>query len=427
MNREQFLRMIPKPKNQEVVVYDINLKDLLDVNVFAEYEKDYSDYVEKKQKYDLLKEERNQYLETINKAYLYNTSWGESDYINMIQLDKKTYATMYSDIKKIEDKINVSEKKLKVLEEKLNLQKIKDKKEVDKQLKDVDDKIEKNKNLYFQIKDKLNDLYNDIKYIDDRIDDTNKDKELILKMKDDLNNDVFICEYCGTKIKSHSSNSHIAKRIERNLTENNKQLDSLNKRKEKTELEIAFLENKFKNVKQELNNSIEVKKQGDNIYIKKSIEVLKLEGLRTKTTNDIALLKKSLEKQPHYNSDKFKEIKERLSLYELSLDNLHKIKIAKINMQEKSDEFNTLEKEVSNIENRLKKYINFIRIYYKICEQKLNIFFGNNITFKLYEIEDYEVKDVLKIYCNKISYEYLDTKTKEKVDKILIKNLYENI
>lgn len=427
MNRDRILRIIPKPTNTEVIIYDTNLKDLLDVDVFKEYKEEYNNYISKKQQYDTLKEEVQQYLNTINKAYLYNTSWDEGDYINMIRNEKKTYSTMYSDIKKIEDKISVSEKKLKAIEEKINLQKIKDHKKIEEEKQNIDDNIEKNKKKYFQIKDKLNEYENDIKYIQNRIDEVNNDKAIILKMKEDLNNDIFVCEYCGSKIKSHGTNSRIANRIENNLLNNSKQLDNLNQRKEKTELEIAYLENELRKVKQELNNDIEFKKQGKDIYIKKSIEVLKLEGLKSEMINYISNLKKSLKNQPHYNSNRFNEIKDKISKYELSLENLQKIKIAKSNMQEKLNQYNSLKKDLSNIEGKLRNYVKFISIYYKICEQKLNNFIGNNITFKLYSIDEYEIKEALKIYYNKVEYELLDTKTQESIDKILGKILYENI
>lgn len=427
MNRDRILKIIPKPTNTEVIIYDTSLKDLLDVDVFKEYKEEYNNYISKKQQYDTLKEEVQQYLNTINKAYLYNTSWDEGDYINMIRNEKKTYSTMYSDIKKIEDKISVSEKKLKTIEEKINLQKIKDHKKIEEEKQNIDDNIEKNKKKYFQIKDKLNEYENDIKYIQNRIDEVNNDKAIILKMKEDLNNDIFVCEYCGSKIKSHGTNSRIANRIENNLLNNSKQLDNLNQRKEKTELEIAYLENELRKIKQELNNDIEFKKQGKDIYIKKSIEVLKLEGLKSEMINYISNLEKSLKNQPHYNSNRFNEIKDKISKYELSLENLQKIKIAKSNMQEKLNQYNSLKKDLSNIEVKLRNYVKFISIYYKICEQKLNNFIGNNITFKLYSIDEYEIKEALKIYYNKVEYELLDTKAQENVDKILGKILYENI
>lgn len=427
MNRDRILKIIPKPTNMEVIIYDTTLKNLINIDVFEEYNKDYNNYISKKQQYDILEEEVQQYLKTINNAYLYDTSWNEGDYINMIRNEKKTYSVMYNDIKKIEDKISVSKKKLKTIEEKINLQRIKDHKKIEEEKQNIDSNIEKNKNIYFQIKDKLNDYKNDIQYIQNRIDETNEDREIILKMQDDLNNDIFICEYCGTKIKSHSNNSHIANRIKNNLINNSKQLESLDKRKEKTELEIAYLENKLRNVKQELNNDIEFKKQGKDIYIKKSIEVLKLEGLKSETINYISNLEKSLKNQPHYNSSKFNEIKDKISKYELSLENLQKIKIAKSNMQDKLTLYNSLKNDLLNIEKRLEEYIKFIRIYYKICEQKLNNFIGNNITFKLYSIEKYEIKEILKIYCNNVEYDFLDIKVQENINKILGKILYENI
>ena len=37
MNRKQLINSIPKPENKDVIVYDMSLSDLIDKDVFKEY------------------------------------------------------------------------------------------------------------------------------------------------------------------------------------------------------------------------------------------------------------------------------------------------------------------------------------------------------------------------------------------------------
>ena len=39
MERKDIIKIIPEPKNEDVIVYDLTLKSLLDINVIEEYKK----------------------------------------------------------------------------------------------------------------------------------------------------------------------------------------------------------------------------------------------------------------------------------------------------------------------------------------------------------------------------------------------------
>ena len=94
LNRERLIRFIPKPKNEEVIIYDIELKDLIDVNVIEEYEKDLYVFLEKKETYNLIKNKIKEMEKSIDNIYLFNTSWTREDYLVRLKNDTKTYSIM---------------------------------------------------------------------------------------------------------------------------------------------------------------------------------------------------------------------------------------------------------------------------------------------------------------------------------------------
>ena len=111
MERKDIIKIILEPKNEDVIVYDLTLKSLLDINVIEEYKKILADYKIKRENYILMEQELEQHKTYINNIYLYNKKWSEKDYIEMLQKDKKTYSTYFNDIKKKENNIQILEKK----------------------------------------------------------------------------------------------------------------------------------------------------------------------------------------------------------------------------------------------------------------------------------------------------------------------------
>ena len=128
INREKIIKFIPKPKNEDVIIYDVSLKDLLDVDVIQEYNNILPTYLSKKQEYLELTAKIESNNNAINNIYLYNTSWSEEDYLYKLKNDKKTYSIVYHDIKKIENTIEMLKKKINVMNEKIQIQTSKDKK-----------------------------------------------------------------------------------------------------------------------------------------------------------------------------------------------------------------------------------------------------------------------------------------------------------
>ncbi len=427
MNRINVLNIIPKPTNSEVIVYDTNLKDLLDVNVFEEYTFDYTNYSSIKETFNSLEKEISNYRETINSAYLYNTSWKEEDYLRMLQVDKKTYSTLYSNIKKLEDKINVYKTKIETFNQQIEMQQIKDNKELEKKKKNLDEDIKKKQEKLFYLKEKTLDLKNDLDYINKNIEETIINKDEIVQMLESLNNDIYLCPYCNSKLENKRNKNKVEKSLNEKINDIDKMLSKYQKRKTDLESKINELVKEQKEITISLNNDIQFQNQDFNFYTKKSVEVLKLENLKNKTANDMSKVEKQLKMQPNVNSDDFIKLKDRIQKYELSLDNLRRIKLLKIKYQEKIETYNQLNEQVKSLENKITKELNFISIYYKLCEQRINNFIGENITFKLFKIEKFELVEILEIYYNGIFYENLNEESKLFVDKTIAKNIYKDL
>ena len=117
MNREKLIKFMPKPDNKDVILYDINLKDLIDINVLEEYKKILPSFINKKNEYILLKEKIKEYEKIIDNVFLYKPSWTEEDYLQNLQNAKKTYSILYGPIKKIETNIQILQNKVKGLGE----------------------------------------------------------------------------------------------------------------------------------------------------------------------------------------------------------------------------------------------------------------------------------------------------------------------
>ena len=190
-------------------------------------------------------------------------------------------------------------------------------------------------------------------------------------------------------------------------------------KKKKIELEISYYEKERSKVKNELSNNIEFRK-GNNLYTKKSLEILKLEALRDELLNNMSEYKKRLTSHSALKSDRYKELKDNIDKCELSLENLKKIHQIKNEMQDLVDTYKESKENLIQTFNTIKKYVEYLSIYFKIYEQKLNEFFGKDYKFKLASFDDnMEIKEILKIQYKGIDYLDLSEKEKNEVDEAL--------
>lgn len=422
MNREEILKIIPKPKNEDVIVYNTELINLIDVDVLKEYYNIFPIYKIKKENYILLKEEIEQYEKSINNIYLYDKSWNELDYLEMLKKEKKTYSTIFSDIKKIENNIQILEKKYKNINEKIEIQRNSDEKKIEDKRKNIDNEIKETKEKILKIENVLEGFKINLKYINEQIQNNLETKAELTEMKQDLEKENCKCIYCGTIIKNRSKNK-VSNIIEKKIIKNLSQYEDLQKNKLKIEKEKDYYENELSNLKTTLKNDVEFKKQDYNFYIKKSIGVLKLEAIRDDILNQMLKLKKDYETNPLISSKKYLETKELISKYELSLENLKKIKENKENFKEKYSKIKKLSEELKDLNSKLTLYKKFIEIYYKIYQQKVNDYFGKDFKFVFYKFNNLELIPILELKYKDIEYLELNSFLKKECDNIYVEKI----
>lgn len=423
LSREQLIKFIPKPKNEDVIIYNTELKDLIDVNVIEEYEKNIYNFLNKKREYLLIKEKIKEVEDFINNMYLYNPSWTKEDYLIKLKNDKKTYSILFNEIKKKENNIAILQKKLKVMNEKIEMQEQKENKEINKRKENINNNIEKDKNLLLTLKEKVS-FYNlQSEILENSIANNQEEFNDLIETEKELKIGKCKCKLCGNLIKVYSENSLIFKRLLKNITENKKQLEKLLSKKDTTDKEIAFYESEISKVKIRLINNIEFKKENNNFYTKKSIEILKLEALRDEIINNISSIEKELKTKPQTKSNNYIDLKNNIEKYELSLENLKKSEELRKNIDNDIKQYKKLNSELKSLYDLLKKYKDFISIYYKIYEQKANEYFGSEFKFKLFDFDDVEFKQCFEIKYNNIEYSQLDKSSKEKVDQIFAEKI----
>lgn len=420
MNRDNFIKFIPKPKNSDVILYDTTLADLIDVDVLQEYNKLYPVFIKKKEEYTELKNKMDEYEKTINNIYLYKRNWSEEEYLQSLQNDKKTYATLYGEIKKIENNISMLQRNLNSINDKIKIQNAKENKKIEEKKDNIDKNIEKNKENLLNLKNYLDAYKLSLKQIDEQIQDNQEEFELLEKMQNKLDAGECKCELCGRTIKSVGEDSLLYQRLCKNAEKNKNNLEKLLFQKEKIELNVSYYESEIEKVKSNLKNDIEFKKENHNFYQKKSLEVLKLEALRDEILNNINNYQKQLDSNSKTKTKQFMQLKDNIEKYELSLNNLRKVKEIKAQTDEYIEEYRKKKEELKSIFSNIENYVKYIDIYYKILEQKASEYCGTDFKFKFHRIENYKLIPILEIQYQGIEYSKLDNETRQTVDTIIV-------
>lgn len=418
MNRDDFIKFIPKPTNEDVILYDISLKDLIDVDVPTEYAKLLPVFKETKKNFLKLKEEIDIYTETINQIFLVNPSWSEETYLQKLREDMQTYSIFYGNIKKKEDEIKILQKKIEAINDKIIIQKNKEDKDNEIRNADITDKIEENKISLKKFKDIIDVYKNSSKRIDEQIRNIKSDLKILKESESQLLKGTYRCFCCGKKIKENESEKIINK-IKLNIEKNTELLNNLMQEKEKNQNILNFYKDELSKVKIELQNNLNFKRNYKNMYIKKSVEILKLEASRNEYLNKIAQKNEDLKNEPQMNSKKFLELKNRIEKYKVSLENLKKIKSMKGNTAIRIKKYEQKRIELKKIETLITKYLTFLNIYYKIYEQKASQYAGPEYKIRFFEIKNYEIIKILNINYNGVEYSQLSKRDKQIVDKNL--------
>ncbi len=419
MNREDFIKIIPKPTNEEVIIYDISLKDLIDVDVLSEYNKLLPVFKESRNKFIKLKKEIEVYTETINQVFLFNPSWSEEIYLQKLQEDMKTYSTLYGDIKKKEDEIKILQKKIDATNEKIVIQKNKEAKEDEIRNININNQIEEDKINSKKFKDVINVYKDSLKRIEQQIKNLKTDLQTLQTSRRQLIIGTYTCFCCGKKIKENETGK-IRNRIENNIQKYTEQLNSALEEKSKIQNTLNYYKDELSEVKIRLQNNLSLRSNYKRMYVKKSIEILKLEALKNEYLNKITKANQELKNEPQTNSKKILELKNRIEKYKVSLENLKKIRNMKANIVVKTNTYKEKENQLKEMQKTLNKYLYFLKIFYKIYEQKASQYAGQDYKIKFFEIKNYDIIKILNIKYKGIEYSELSKKDKKIVDENLL-------
>ena len=419
MERKDFINFIPKPENKDVILYDISLKDLIDVDVLEEYNKLYPIFNSKKTQYIELKTSLDEYEKSITNIYLFNKNWTEQDYLISLQNSKKTYSTLFKEIKKIENNISMFQRNLKTINEKINIQKSKDAKNIEDRKNNLDKTISQNKDQLLSLTNYLDTYTFSLNQIEEQLKNNEEEFQMLSIMESKLQDGKCKCEMCGHTITSMGEGSYFYNRLCKNIEKNKNNLEKLLAKKEKIEANVGYYKSEVKKVRTELNNDIQFRKEANNFYQKKSTELLKLESNRDIILNNIADLEKQLKNNSQTKSKQYLELKKNIEKCELSINNLNKVKELKANHVEEIKMFTELKEELKEMLSKMELYIKFINIYFKIIEQKASEFCGSKFKFKFFKLENYKLELILEIYYEDVEISQLPQKTKYEVDKYL--------
>ena len=419
MDRTMLMKSIPKPSNKDVIIYDTTLKDLIDVDVFQEYNELLPIFTNKSQEFLKYKNNIENYEKTLNNIYLYKTNWSEEDYLFNLQNDKQTYSNLYQPIKKMESNIGILQKKLKMIDDKIEMQKAKENKYIEDKKNNIDKKINENVDKLMNLKEKYSFYEIESKKTEQEIKDNEEDFLILQKMVENIENGECKCEYCGSTLKNVSKNSLFYKRVFKRILKNKNDLEKLLEKQEKNKKQLTELNTEITQIKQELKNDSNFKAQDFNFYRKKSVEVLKLEASKDSMLNELTTLQEELKNNKETKTKQYIELKERIEKCEQSLENLHKIKTMKEELQKERIEYRKLYDEMKEMKIKMDQYKKFLIIFFKIYEQKASQFCGKDFKFKIFDFENYTLIEKFEIYYKTIEYKYLAPKAKTKVDNIL--------
>lgn len=360
MNRDILINFIPKPKNEDVILYDTSLKDLIDVDVMKEYNELLPTFNFCCQQFLGYKGNIESYEKQINEIFLLRTSWTEEDYLFNLQNYKKTYGNMYGPIKKMESNIELLQGKVESLNQNIKYQQAKDERDMVKKRENIDKQINDNVDKVTFLKECLATFKIEESNINKNIQENQEEFLVLEAMFNAMENGEGKCQYCGHKLSNVSKDSNIYKRTMKNLLKNKKEMEKLLELKDKNDTQIKEYSEKIAQLKEELKNDSNFKSQTYNFYQKKSEAVLRLEGQRDSMLKQIEEIKKKLATNADANSDRFLELKSNIKKCELSLENLQKIKEIKKKIEIERVEYNRLYREIAEMREKIDKYIKFL-------------------------------------------------------------------
>ena len=124
--RKALLKLIPIPKNEEVVYYDNRFIELINIDVDRLYNDELEKYKELQSQYKSVKAKIDDFNERISNLSVIDKKMSENEYVSEIQALEIEYAKKYRDIKVLDNKINIYRNKILDLDNKIEIQKAKE-------------------------------------------------------------------------------------------------------------------------------------------------------------------------------------------------------------------------------------------------------------------------------------------------------------
>lgn len=418
--KEKLLRLIAIPKNSEVIYYDKNFIDLINVNVDKLYQDQLSKYESLQSEYSKIQGRLNDYESKVQSMSISNKSMTEEDYIKEIQRLEIEYTQKYSKIKQLESKLNSIKSTLLAQKEKIKIQQAKDESEIQNQNEKIEKENQEIKSKLLILKAKEEVCEMQIEGLIELIQAYREKYELYDINKMITKTGKIKCAFCGAltipETESEKENLIAKNQIKRQsiagkvLVRN----QTLAKRKE----ELEEIQKQIANIEAKLatnENSTII----PNLYIKKSEKVLKLEAKKFEIEDELEKVYKEYTKLTKAEGRSFSAMKEKLDNYKESLSNIISLRNEKDNLQEEIKLGKELQEDIKSMEDVLKFYAKFLMIRNKMIEKRMSELFDGKVTFEFYQLDNFYIKKVYKIFYNKIEIQFLNLDEQKELENLI--------
>lgn len=412
--RKKILKSFSMPQDEDILVYNANFLHLADKDVEDLYEKYYTQYVEKNDKYKELTKKLNDYDDFLSNAKLISPNLSEQGHVKKIQELETEYAKKYGDIKNVEKKLQMYENRIlqqnskiakKMQEQESLFQKEKENKI--NELNDTHIKIGQYE-TYIQF---FNDFAKDHKLLIEMLE---KEKARYEEMFELAEKEADRCRECRTRRypAAKTINTNIEK-IQQRIDQHNKDYELAVDKKKEYRYQLKRAQVKALELKDEISLS-------ESTYAKKSPEVLQLEGAKFGFIEDMGKAQEELDKLISTQSRDFKLLKDKIKAYRESLNNL-------LQMQKMSSEIGKLkelqaqyEEQLDFIIPKLNLLTQFIDVKHKVFEDRLNGMFDGRIKFKFFELEDYAFSEVCEMKFDNVDVSFLTQEQAKEMNQLIV-------
>lgn len=413
--RAMLLNTFPLPEDREIVMYDVRFKNLIGKNIQELYTTQLAQHKELSKEYVELSKKIADYESFIDNLKLVAKSYTTQDYMLKIKELEAEYTTKFGNIRNLEKRIALHENKIEKINKDIANQKTLEEETI-KQMKSR--KAERlNKDLA-----KLAEMQSAVKFFQDYYSEYSllikmieREKVFEENLLDKTTKKNIKCRECGKRY--YPSESAILKRIQsldnrlqvhqQNYTKLKEKRDNYNER-------IATLRFEVEQLRTEIQMS-------NNSYIKKTPEVLKLEGEKFKIFDELEKIQKEYQELVSRQGREFKELKRRIDVYRTSLSNyLEATNISK-ELLELKPKLKEIQEKMTKLETTLNSLAEFMEMKYKVYERDLSVHFENKVQFNLFERDGFYFKKINIIKYENIESLYLDVKKYEELNTFLVK------